>query len=81
MSNDKRLALVTGGTGGLGQAICKRLADDGFVALAFGVCGDQRLDCRAECDDTSLEPTVPVQHHAFDGASIRERSEHVPCYP
>lgn len=29
-SNQKYIALVTGGTGGLGTAICKRLSNDGF---------------------------------------------------
>jgi acetoacetyl-CoA reductase len=43
MSNDKRLALVTGGTGGLGQAICKRLADDGFAVVALHTPGNDHV--------------------------------------
>jgi len=35
MPNDQRLALVTGGMGGLGETICKRLADDGFSVIAL----------------------------------------------
>ncbi len=30
----KRIALVTGGTGGIGSAICKKLADDGYRVIA-----------------------------------------------
>ena len=40
MSNDKRLALVTGGTGGLGQALCKRLSGDGFAVVALHTPGN-----------------------------------------
>ena len=29
----KRIALVTGGTGGLGKAICKQLSDDGYQVI------------------------------------------------
>ena len=33
-TNRKYIALVTGATGGLGTAICKRLADEGFHVIA-----------------------------------------------
>jgi acetoacetyl-CoA reductase len=32
-SNGKRIALVTGATGGLGTAICKKLVDDGYRVI------------------------------------------------
>jgi acetoacetyl-CoA reductase len=39
---DKRIALVTGGVGGIGSAICKRLAQQGhFVVANFGIPGTE----------------------------------------
>lgn len=35
MKTIQRIAVVTGGTGGLGQAICRQLADDGFTVVAL----------------------------------------------
>ena len=31
--NNKRIALVTGATGGLGTAMCKKLVDDGYTVV------------------------------------------------
>jgi acetoacetyl-CoA reductase len=39
-----RVALVTGGMGGLGTAICKALADDGFIVVANCLPGDDSKD-------------------------------------
>ncbi|MBI2966473.1 MAG: acetoacetyl-CoA reductase [Bacteroidetes bacterium] len=32
--NNRKIALVTGGTGGIGTAICERLYQDGFIVIA-----------------------------------------------
>jgi acetoacetyl-CoA reductase len=43
MEQSSRIAAVTGGTGGLGQAICRRLADDGFSVVALHTAGNTRV--------------------------------------
>ncbi len=35
MATTRRIAVVTGGTGGLGEAVCRRLADDDFTVVAL----------------------------------------------
>ncbi|SFC25813.1 3-oxoacyl-[acyl-carrier-protein] reductase [Polaromonas sp. OV174] len=35
MTTTQRIAVVTGGMGGLGEAICRRLADDGYAVMSM----------------------------------------------
>ncbi len=44
METTQRIAAVTGGTGGLGQAICQRLADDGFKVVALHTEGNSGVE-------------------------------------
>lgn len=44
METTRRIAVVTGGTGGLGEAICRRLADDGFTVVALHSPGNKQVD-------------------------------------
>jgi acetoacetyl-CoA reductase len=44
MTTTQRIAVVTGGTGGLGQMICRRLADDGFKVLALHSSQNRKVD-------------------------------------
>ena len=37
----KRIALVTGGTGGIGSCICRQLSADGFTVVANYIAPDE----------------------------------------
>jgi acetoacetyl-CoA reductase len=43
MEKSRRVAVVTGGTGGLGEAMCRRLADDGFAVVALHSHGNDQV--------------------------------------
>lgn len=51
MANTQRLALVTGGTGGLGETICRRLADDDFAVVALHSPGNHQVDAWREAQE------------------------------
>lgn len=47
-SSTKKIAAVTGGMGGLGEAICRRLADDGFEVVALHSPANDRVQAWLE---------------------------------
>lgn len=62
METAKRIAGVTGGTGGLGQAICRRLAGEGFTVVALHTPGNTRVQ--------EWLSTQQAQGYRFDAVEV-----------
>jgi acetoacetyl-CoA reductase len=81
-----RIALVTGGTGGIGTAVCKRLADAGHRVVATHLARErdlamewQRVRCAegreirlAECDVASFEDCARMAAEVRTGVGVVE---------
>ena len=77
----KRIAAVTGGTGGLGQAICRRLAADGFNVVALHTTANTQVQdwLTAQQAQGYRFIAVPVEVASFESCAlavqaIRERA-------
>src|SRR6266849_4519558 len=82
MKKSRRIALITGGVGGIGTAICKRLAKDGhFVVANYAIPGTEEKWNRAMAavglngstsalafgDVTDFDGVFNVTRHVIDG--------------
>jgi NAD(P)-dependent dehydrogenase (short-subunit alcohol dehydrogenase family) len=64
------LALVSGGSGAIGEAICRRLHDDGW-AVAIGYVSRERAGALAASLHTDEAPSWPVPLDMRDPGSVR----------
>jgi 2-hydroxycyclohexanecarboxyl-CoA dehydrogenase len=65
-----RLALVSGGSGAIGRAICEQLHDDGWI-VAIGYVSQTRAEELAATLDTPDVPALAVPLNMSDPVSIR----------
>jgi NAD(P)-dependent dehydrogenase (short-subunit alcohol dehydrogenase family) len=65
-SADARVAVVTGATGGIGSAVCRRLAADGFAVACLDV---DEADVKRQAAD--LPEAIGVAVDVRDAASVR----------
>lgn len=71
MTAEQRTAVVTGGAGGIGSAICARLADDGFdVVIAYCANESGAEDTARRCRDAGVGAAT-VQADLVDPAGMR----------
>ncbi|MEX1281140.1 MAG: glucose 1-dehydrogenase [Acidimicrobiia bacterium] len=66
---DGTVALVTGGGGGIGSAICRRFAEEGATAVVMDLDGDAAERTAAACAEAG-RPGVPVALDITDAEAV-----------
>jgi 3-oxoacyl-[acyl-carrier protein] reductase len=73
-----RVAVVTGGTGGIGSAVCRRLAENGAaVVIGFRRDGDAARSLASSLASQTAHRHSPVHVDVTDGVSIRSFAEQI----
>lgn len=71
--NNGKTVLVTGAAGGLGRAVCARLADRGYLVLACDI-------CPVDIEDERIIPlTLDVTSDESVAACVQNAKEHTDC--
>lgn len=67
-----KTAIVTGGAGGIGSAICQRLADEGMTVGVFDVKDEAARDVAQRIGKNAIAQTCDITNHADVVAAISE---------
>lgn len=62
MSNQGKIAVVTGATGGIGFAVAKRLGEDGYTVIINGIDDEAGAEKLQELKDAG----IPAEYYSFD---------------
>lgn len=73
MESNKKVAIVTGATGGIGFEVAKRLGHDGYAVVLNGI-NDNR---GKECVDELKEAGIEAEYMGFDVTNEQEVNEHI----
>jgi len=73
MSSQRKLALVTGAAGGIGEAVCGRLAKQGYTLI----CVERDEELADKAATAAAAPAIPVACDLSDRDAVQELTERI----